>query len=131
MSGHSQRHSSHFPKKARLFRLVEGALQVHVQESFPEPTSDGVDDGFAAVLRSEPVVLVGDAVSCPRKPLPAGPSTVRRRRVSPTTTGHLLLSLFFQAASEALAIQKVMVPGMLPLAMMRTVARRHRINSPL
>ena len=43
-----------------------------------------------------------------------------RRQVSPTATGRWHPFFFFEAASEALAIQETTGPGMLPSAMIRT-----------
>ena len=54
---------------------------------------------------------------------------VRSRTVSPTATGRWLPSFFLEAETEGLVIKETMGPGMLPSAMMRNVAWRHRISA--
>ena len=91
--GHDRSHSSDFLKKKAAINWVESALQVHGLEAqfsvvvvFPEPSSDGVDGGFTAVLGSEPQ-------SCRRYRVMSSDTAASRafamgrRRVSPTATG--------------------------------------------
>ena len=108
ISAQAQRNSSDFLKKTGPVDRVEGVLQVHGQEApvflslfvFPEPTS--------WTMASRPLLVPNPSCAGRRYRVMSADTAasiafaVRRRRVSPTTTGQWLPSF---SASEAQAIQ--------------------------
>ena len=96
--------------------LVGSVVQIHGQEAsffvvvvFLEPSSDGVGGGFTAVNESQLRrrsyrVMSSETVA-------SGAFAVRRQRRSSTATGRWPPSFFFNAVSEALAMQETTGQG--------------------